>query len=168
MKPMIENCLNLLARGAVLMQSPFLLLVRLYWGWQFVQTGWGKVNNIAKVTGFFTDLGIPFPGRNAHFIAGLELVGGILLILGLLSRPIALMLTVNMLVAYVTADREALFSFLSEPDKFAAAAPFMFLLASLIVLLAGAGRFSLDALIATRNRVASGFTAASSAVASAG
>ena len=68
------------------LQSPFLLAVRLYWGWQFAQTGWGKMHNSAKITAFFTSLNIPFPGFNAHFIAGLEFFGGILLILGLGSR----------------------------------------------------------------------------------
>lgn len=145
----IRQCLSLLNRGAVQLQAPFLLLVRLYWGWQFAETGWGKVNNIGKVTGYFTTLGIPFPAINAHFIAGLELVGGILLILGLASRPVALMLTVNMLVAYIAADREALTSFLSDPDKFIAATPFPFLLASLIVSVFGAGAFSVDDWIVT-------------------
>jgi putative oxidoreductase len=133
------------------LQSPFLLLVRLYWGWQFIQTGWGKINNIARVTGFFTDLGIPFPALNAHFIAGLEFVGGILLVLGLASRPIAVPLTISMLVAYVTADREALFAVIAEPDRFYAAAPYTFLFASLIVLIFGPGQFAVDAWIA-RNR----------------
>jgi putative oxidoreductase len=63
---------------------------------------------------------------------------------------IALMLTVNLIVAYITADREALFSIFSDPDKFYAAAPYTFLVASLIVLIFGAGIFSLDALL---NRV---------------
>ena len=150
MKSMIEQCLCILNRGANSLQSPFLLLVRLYWGWQFAQTGWGKVNNIEKVTNFFRTLGIPFPGANAHFIAGLELVGGILLILGLASRPIGLILTVNMLVAYITADWEAFVSFFSDPDKFTAASPFTFLVASLIVLVFGAGKLSVDCWIATR------------------
>lgn len=152
MKTKIENCIRLLNAGASSLQSPFLLLVRLYWGWQFAQTGWGKVHNIEKVTGFFTNLGIPMPGLNAHFIAGLELTGGILLILGLASRPIATMLTVNMLVAYITADREALLSFISDPDKFTAATPFTFLWASLIVLIFGPGKASLDYWIASRRR----------------
>ena len=60
------------------LQSPFLLAVRLYWGWQFAQTGWGKMHNIAKITAFFTSLNIPFPAFNAHFVAGLEFFGGIL------------------------------------------------------------------------------------------
>ena len=67
--------------------SPLLLAVRLYWGWQFVQTGWGKLHNQARITDFFTSLNIPFPALNAHFVSGLEFFGGILLILGLASRP---------------------------------------------------------------------------------
>ena len=68
------------------LQSPLLLAVRLYWGWQFAKTGWGKLHNLAKITEFFASLNIPFPAFNAHFCAGLEFVGGILLILGLGTR----------------------------------------------------------------------------------
>src|SRR5271163_1279592 len=68
------------------LRSPLLLAVRLYWGWQFVQTGWSKMHNIAKITGYFTSLNIPFPAFNAHFISGLEFFGGILLIVGFVSR----------------------------------------------------------------------------------
>ena len=153
MKAMIEECYRILNKVADALQSPFLLLVRLYWGWQFMQTGWGKLNNLPKVTEFFTTLGIPMPGITAHFIAGLEFAGGILLILGLGSRLIALVLTVNMLVAYITADREALFSVISNPDKFYAAAPYTFLVASLIVLIFGPGRLALDELFARWRKV---------------
>ena len=78
---------------------------------------------------------------------GVEFLGGILLALGLLSRTTALVLTVNMVVAYVTADREALQSVFSDPDKFYAAAPYTFLVASVIILLFGPGKLALDAFI---------------------
>src|ERR1700759_3441465 len=100
------------------LQSPFLLAIRLYWGWQFAQTGWGKLGDINKVIHFFTTLGIPAPALNAWFVSGLEFVGGILLILGLGSRLIALPLAIDMIVAYITADREALSQIFSDPDKF--------------------------------------------------
>ncbi len=132
------------------LQSPFLLAVRLYWGWQFMQTGWGKLTDINKVIGFFIDLGIPAPALNAYFVSALEFGGGIFLILGLGSRLIAAPLAIDMLVAYITADREALLSIISAPDKFSAAAPFTFLMASLIVLIFGPGRASLDAFLAGR------------------
>ena len=149
MKKMMEDCYRLLNVRADALQSPFLLLVRLYWGWQFIQTEWGKVNNLPKVVEFFTQLGLPLPQVMAPFIAGVELTGGILLVLGLGSRLIALVLTVNMLMAYITADREALLSVISDPDKFYAAAPYTFLVASLIVLVFGPGKLALDRFVSS-------------------
>jgi putative oxidoreductase len=147
MSKIVEKLYRLLIAIASSLQSPFLLLVRLYWGWQLAQSGWGKLHNIDKVTEFFTSLGLPMPGLTAHFIASLEFVGGILLILGLASRLIAVALTINMIMAYITADRDALMSIFSNPDKFYAAAPYTFLFASLLVLIFGPGRFSVDAVI---------------------
>jgi len=127
--------------------SPLLLAVRLYWGWQFAQGGWGKLHNQAKIIDFFTSLNIPFPTLNAHFVSGLEFFGGILLILGLFSRPIAFLLTGSMFVAYWTADHDALVSIFSNPGKFYGADPYTFLFAAIMVLAFGPGLFSLDALI---------------------
>jgi putative oxidoreductase len=127
-------------------QSPFLLCVRLYWGWQLWQSGWGKLHNLDKVTEFFTSLNMPAPGQMAVFIACVEFFGGIFFALGAFSRVTSLVLTVNLTMAYVIADREALFSVFSDPDKFTAAAPFNFLVASLLILIFGAGKLSLDVL----------------------
>jgi len=142
------------------LQSPFLLFVRLYWGWQFCQTGWGKLQDISKPIGFFTDLGIPFPVFNAWFISLLEGFGGILLIVGLASRLISIPLLIDMVVAYVVADREALLSIFSNPDKFYAAAPYTFLIASLIIMIFGPGVFSIDYLVGRYVEKRHGATAA--------
>jgi putative oxidoreductase len=130
-----------------LLQSPFLLLVRLYWGWQLIESGWGKLHNLPKVTEFFTSLNLPMPAQMAVFISCVEFFGGLFLAVGLFSRMTALVLTINMVMAYVIADREALFSFFSDPDKFAAAAPYVFLIASLIVVTFGPGKFCVDHLL---------------------
>jgi putative oxidoreductase len=127
-----------------------LLAVRLYWGFQFAQTGSGKLHNLVKITGFFASLNIPFPGLTAPFVATLEFVGGILLMLGLFSRPVALLLACNMFVAYWAADREALSAVFSDPGKFYAADPCTFLFASLMILIFGAGFFAFDTLVAKR------------------
>ena len=125
-----------------------LLVLRLVWGWQFLTTGLGKLENHTRVTEFFTSLGIPLPGLNAWFVGGLEMVGGALLLLGLFSRPIALLLTGNMLVAYLTADRPALLGVLHDLDAFLRADPFWFLFVSVVVLTLGPGAISLDRLLA--------------------
>lgn len=76
-----------------------------------------------------------------------ECAGGLLLALGLFARPATVPLIFTMLVACWTADREALNAIVSDPDKFVTAAPFLFLLALLIVLVFGPGKLSLDALL---------------------
>ena len=143
----MQKAYSLFVVSANSLRSLFLLLVRVYWGWQFAQTGWGKLHNLPHVIEFFTSLGIPAPAANAYFVSTLELVGGILLALGLGGRLIATPLTIDMLVAYATADRQALASILSDPGKFYGADPFTFFMASLIVLIFGPGGLSLDSLI---------------------
>ena len=124
-----------------------LLVLRLVWGWQFLVTGLGKLQNHARVTEFFTSLGIPAPGLNAWFIGGLEMVGGALLLVGFLSRPIAFLLAGNMTVAYLTADRPALLGVFHDLDTFLKADPFWFFFVSVVVLTLGPGAISVDRLI---------------------
>jgi putative oxidoreductase len=128
-------------------QPIFLLAVRLYWGWQLIESGWGKLHNLSKVTEFFASLNLPMPAQMAVFISSVEFFGGIFLAVGLLSRLTALVLTVNMIMAYITADREALHSIFSDPDKFYAAAPYTFLIASLIILIFGPGKIAVDTIL---------------------
>jgi putative oxidoreductase len=149
-KEKLAGCYRLYRNGASRLQSPFLLFVRIYWGWQFIQTGSGKLNHIPHVTNYFAQLGVPLPHVTAIFVSLLEVVGGCLLILGLASRLIAFPLFIDMLVAYITADREALVSFVSDPGKFYGAAPYTFLFASLIILIFGPGLFAVDTFIAKK------------------
>jgi putative oxidoreductase len=137
-------------RGASSLKSPLLLLVRLYWGWQFAQSGWGRLHHLPQATQFFASLHIPFPGANVVFISCLEFVGGILLIIGLTSRFISLLLACDMMVAYLLSDMEALHSVFSDPGKFYNADPYTFLFASLLILIFGPGRFALDWLLRRR------------------
>ncbi len=143
----LRSLLAKLDAVANFLQSPLLLAVRLYWGWQFAQTGWGKLTHLDRTAGYFESLNIPLPKVNAIMAGGTECVGGALLALGLFARPASVPLIFTMLVAYWTADREALNAITSEPDKFVTASPFLFLLASLIVLTFGPGKLSLDALL---------------------
>ena len=146
MRNVLELCYRLLVRLGSSLQSPFLLAVRLYWGWQFMQTGWGKLTDIGKVVGFFTDLGIPAPTLNAYFVLSLEFGGGLLLFLGLGSRLIALPLVIDMVVAYVAAESRSTVLDLFESRQVVHAAPYTFLIASMIVLIFGPGKLSADTL----------------------
>jgi putative oxidoreductase len=139
-----------LIAAAALLQSPLLLALRLYFGWQFFLAGKGKLEDLAKPAGYFRDLGIPWPEFNAVLAGSTECFGGLLLLAGLASRLVSLPLAFTMLVAYLTAEREALFAIFSDPDRFLASAPLPFLLAVLVVLAFGPGVFSLDWLIARK------------------
>jgi putative oxidoreductase len=129
------------------LQSPFLLVVRVYWGWQLSQNGWAKLHNLPHVTEFFSSLRLPAPHATATFVSSFEFVCGILLALGLLSRIAALGLTIDMFTAYWTADHVALLAFISDPDKFQNAASFIYLFVGLLILVFGPGKISLDHLL---------------------
>jgi putative oxidoreductase len=145
---LIDRAYALLVRVANSLQSPFLLVVRLYWGWQFAESGVDHLRNMDSFVQFMTDNHVPAPWLNAHFVAGLETCGGILLALGLGSRLIAIPLLVNMIVAFITADRDNLFAaFTSHAEDFYKALPFTYLFVALLVLIFGPGSLSLDALI---------------------
>jgi putative oxidoreductase len=81
------------------------LFARLVLGVVFVNSGWGKVHDLGKVTQFFTTLRIPAPAFNAALVGWSELICGGLLLVGLLSRLAAVPLIVSMVVAIATAKK---------------------------------------------------------------
>lgn len=116
------------------------LIVRVAVGWTFMMTGWGKLHGLDQVTAFFTELGIPAPGFNAHLVAVTEFSCGILLLVGALTRWAALPLIVVMAVAIWTAKRPGMESVtdLLGTEEFTYLAAFVWL------ALAGAGAASID------------------------
>lgn len=128
-------------------QSFLLLAIRLYWGYSFFQGGQGKLKDIASVTSFFQSLGIPLAEFNAYAVASIELVGGLLLMLGLGTRLTAIPLVIVMVGAYATAHVESLKSAFDDPATFVKAPPFDFLLACLILFAFGPGKISVDYLL---------------------
>ena len=57
-------------------QSPFLLFVRLDWGWQFMQTGWGKLHHWRRSRNSSPRLGSPRLGRRHYSLAALSSLAG--------------------------------------------------------------------------------------------
>jgi putative oxidoreductase len=134
------------------LQSPLLLAIRLYWGFQFVQDGWGKLTHLAKVTEFFSSLGLPAPWLAALMVALVELCGGVLFALGIASRVTSLVLFVNMTMAYLSVpdDRVNFSHILSKPDDFYGATPYTYWFAALLILILGPGVFAVDWLLQRR------------------
>jgi len=125
-------------------QSALLLLIRLYWGWQFAIDGWGKLHHLDRVGQYFADLHMPMPAQTALFVSLVELVGGITLAAGILTRLTALVLFINMTVAFWAAEKEAFLGVISDPDKFQAASAYNYWFAALLILILGPGLYAID------------------------
>ena len=128
------------------------LVVRIAVGLEFFGAGLGKLGKLSSLIGYFRSLGIPFPEIQAPFVASVEFVCGALIVVGLATRPAALMLCGVMVVAIVTA---------AAPEKHIQAnwhglLEFFYLPESLLLLLlawlvfAGPGRASLDATLSPK------------------
>jgi putative oxidoreductase len=121
-------------------------VARLTLGWIFLQSGWGKLNDLPKVIGFFTELGIPAPQIQAPLAAGTEFLCGALMLLGLCTRLASLPLIGTMIVAILTAKRGELHE-LSDLFGFA---EYLYIVLCLWLGAYGAGPISLDAFFAKR------------------
>ncbi|HEY2472195.1 MAG TPA: DoxX family protein [Terracidiphilus sp.] len=134
------------------LRSPLLLAIRLYWGFQFAQDGWGKLTHLDKVTDFLTTLNLPAPHMTAMMVALVELIGGILFGLGILSRLTSLVLFVNMTVAYLSVpdDRVNFSHIFSKPEDFYGASPYTYWFAALLILILGPGFLAIDTLLLRR------------------
>ncbi|CAH0187159.1 DoxX family protein [Plantibacter cousiniae (nom. nud.)] len=125
-----------------------LLLLRLALGVVFIAHGLQKflVDSIPGVASGFGGMGIPAPEIAAVVVAGLEVVGGLLLIVGLGTRIVGALLAVTMAVAMVLVHLPAGFYAADGGFEYV----MLLALASLALTLAGPGRFAIDALIRRR------------------
>src|ERR1022692_3340772 len=80
----------------------FTLLLRLMAGSVFLWEGIIKFVFANQGVGRFTKLGFPLPGATAHFVAGFEIVGGLLIMAGLFTRVIAVGFVIEMVVAILS------------------------------------------------------------------
>lgn len=149
MKALEKAYRSLIFLGGFL-QSPLLLLCRLYWGGLFMMGGWGKLSDIAKFTQFLENSHFILPDFTAYLVALTELVGGLFLLVGFAARLAAIPLIITMLTAYFTVHIASIYALLQNPKIFVAESPFNFLLASLLILAFGPGRFSIDYLLEKR------------------
>ena len=120
-----------------------LLFARLVVAYGFYNPAMMKWADINSVADWFGSIGIPFPLLNAYMAATTEIVGVVLLTLGLLTRAISIPLIVVMIVAIVTVHL---------PNGFSAGTngfeiPLYYMLFLFVFLTNAAGKFSLDRLI---------------------
>jgi len=91
------------------------LAVRVVVGWVFLWSGWTKLQMLPRMIENFRSWGIPAPDFFTPLASGIELVGGVLLLIGLLTRFAAVPMMIVMTVAVVSAkwaDVDSLETFL--------------------------------------------------------
>jgi len=117
-----------------------LLLIRIALGFVFFQAGLGKFMNFERTVGFFASLGIPMVTLNTALAVAVELVGGLMLIVGIGTRLITLPLAFVMVVALITAHIDEVKTL---TDLFGQQT-FSYMLTFLLLSSIGAGKYSLD------------------------
>jgi putative oxidoreductase len=143
MRALVDGLIGWPQRVAQHLQWLAPLFARVTVGWVFLLSGWGKLQNLPQVTENFIGWGIPFPHVLTPFVSGVELFGGLFLLIGLLTRISAGALGIVMIVAIRSAkwaDVDSLETLLGF-DEFEYLALFLWL------AIAGAGVVSLDHLL---------------------
>ena len=118
--------------------------VRVMMGFVLAFSGYQKLTGgMGGVAGFFGQVGIPLPEVMAPFITALELVGGIMLLVGLFTRWLGLLYVIEFIVAsfWVVIPARGLAMGRLE---------LMMLAGAVMLVLAGAGKASLDEMLARR------------------
>ena len=119
------------------------LLVRLFVGYFFLETGWGKINNLQAMAERFTEWGIPAPAFNAALSGWTEFLGGLLLVLGLFTRLASIPLFINMVVATLAVKLKKV----GGLDEFVELDEPLYALNFLWIFFSGPGWVSLDHLL---------------------
>ena len=126
------------------------LLLRLVFGYFWLETGWAKLHNLAFFTERFIEWGIPWPALSAAVCAGTEFIGGVLMMLGLAIRLTMLPMIFNMLVALAVVVLPGV----STLDEFVELDEVLYVAVLFWLLIAGPGKASLDHLLARRSGLA--------------
>ena len=132
------------------------LVLRLVFGYFWFETGLAKVQNLDGFTARFVDWGIPFPAFSAALSAWTELIGGALLMLGLFTRLTAIPMIINMGVAIALV----VIKNVNGIDDFVELDEVIYSLIFFWLLMAGPGRFSVDAILRRRLGIAAHLRAA--------
>jgi len=129
------------------------LFARITVGYVFLLSGWGKLHNLPQVTENFIGWGIPFPHLLTPFVSGVEFVGGLFLLVGLLTRISAGALGITMIVAIASAkwaDVVAAGALSDQLETLLGFDEFEYLALFLWLAIAGPGPLALDSLVRGR------------------
>jgi putative oxidoreductase len=138
-KRRIEEAIHLLNEQDWIVQ----LLIRVFVGYFFMETGWAKLHNLDGFARRFAGWGIPWPHFNAALSAYTEFIGGLLTIFGIGTRLVSIPMIINMLVAILKINLMSV----NTLDDFVELDEPLYALTYLWLLVSGPGWMSVDYLI---------------------
>ncbi len=129
-----------------------MLMLRLALGVVMFLAGWMKLVDFgpANFGKALATMGVPLPELFGYAVTLLEVVGGAFVVIGLLSRPVAVLLIIDMVVAIVLVTSKV--GFLSPTGKSGAEINVLLIEGFLAILFAGAGSISVDRVLERRAR----------------
>jgi len=117
-----------------------LLIIRLCLAYEFISHSWAKLSNTAGSIKFFAHLGIPYPSFTMYLVCGVEMLGGIAMLLGYWTELFGLLLAIDMLGVIITVRGGPMAHGILAGHDF----ELTLLLVSLGIALIGSGRFALE------------------------
>lgn len=131
------------------------LVLRIVVGLIFMLHGWQKITGIEGTTGFFGSLGIPVAPLMAWYVAVVETLGGLALILGAFTRLLAILNGINMVVVILLVKMSGMLEKglpLSLAGEGGAELELLLLSACIALAILGGGKWSLDQRIFGQDR----------------
>lgn len=144
---MIQKIYSKLEKFEIIKDIP-LFLIRIILAYGFWGTGTKKYEHFSDIIGWFASLGIPLPTLNAYLATATELIGVVLLALGLFTRIISIPLIIVMLVAIFTVH----FSHGFDAGNNGFEIPLYYILMLLTLVSYGSGKYSLDYIFYKKER----------------
>jgi putative oxidoreductase len=139
----IKNSYQRYVSGIANFRNAALLLIRLVLAYGFYNPALMKVKNIDGIISWFTSMGMPMPVLNAYLATATEVLGVILLAIGLGVRIITIPLIITMIVAIATVHWSHGF----EAGNNGFEIPLYYMLMLFTLLTFGAGKYSVDAIV---------------------
>ena len=129
-------------------------ILRVVLGTLFITNGWPKLINLSQTQGYFNLIGLP--AELALLIGLLEVIGGLFLILGLLTRIVALLFAIEMISAFMIVNTSNVVILPEGYELGLLSIPILFMAISISLMLTGPGRFSFEWNIIKRELVPGG------------
>ncbi|MDQ1097068.1 MULTISPECIES: HvfX family Cu-binding RiPP maturation protein [Chryseobacterium] len=128
-------------------KSFVLLFIRLILAYGFLNPAMMKLQDIDSIAEWFQSINIPMPVLSAYLATSTEVLGVILLTLGLFTRFIGIPLIITMIVAIFSVHLENGF----EAGNNGIEIPLYYIVMLLVLLANGSGKISVDHLLEMKN-----------------